>query len=95
MTRPTLLHQDSQQHHFETSSTFNGRLADIPSMHNHTYMPEGMMHGTLYLGLLQDAHMKEGEIPPHLAPQTNPYFDNTNRTTEDTKYPLLDRNDKR
>ena len=39
--------------------------------------------------------MKEGEIPPHMAPRTNNYVSDTNKEMKVDEYPWLDVDDKR
>ena len=60
-------------------------IVDIPSLQNHAYIQEGMLHDTLSPGWLQNFVKKEGEMPSHVAPQTDTYVGDTNKTTEDAK----------
>ena len=55
-------------------------------MQNYTCMPQGMLHDTLSQEFLQNIIVKEREIPPHIAPRTNAYIDDTNKTTAGDKY---------
>ena len=49
-----------------------------------------MLHDTLSPESLQKVDMKEGEIPLPISPRTDTYINDTNKTTEDDKYPWLD-----
>ena len=60
-------------------------------------MPEGMLHETSSLESLQKAVIKE-EVLLHILPGINTYVtdvDDTNKMTEDDKYPWLYTDDKR
>ena len=65
-------------------------IAEIPSMHNHTFVPQGIMHYALFLMPLQKVGIKEWEVPPNIAPKTDTYINDTNKATNGDKYPWSD-----
>ena len=70
-------------------------MDNYPSMQNHTYIPDGMLHNALYPEVLPKTTPKEVVTPTHLVVCPDTYNYDTCKTMKDNKYSCSGNEDRR